>query len=335
MEKYLPRMSATRFRTLGVLDRLKDLHLPKVPYMQILIARTYLTFDYRFPVRTTVSIDGLEKLDHRQPFLMAMNHTDRFNYAPFMVHLDRLGLPPLAPWVKGKYYRKAWLAKLLISCACTPVPSRGFLLTLDWVARMARNPEDEEYRQLRRLGDGEAVEEELLPGVAEYLAQAPGGGREDFFPLFQEHFESLSAALVRINVEALELGYRPLIFPQGTRSKRLTPGFSGIVQMALHLKVPILPVAVSGSDLIYPGNSSRSKGGHVHYTVGDLYDPSSEPDAPSGFLPLTIAASRDHGPAFKELTSNLMDRLNDLLPEEYQYDPEGLANTRTGARRFL
>ena len=331
----MPVTSATKFETLGVLDRLQEMHLPRVPYMQILVARGYLGWDYRFPVPTTLSVDGLEKMDHRVPFLVAMNHTDRYNYAPFMRHLDQVGLPPLAPWVKAKYYRNFWLAKLLISCACTPVPSRGFLLSLDWVARMMRPPEEDEYRQLRHLGDGEADHEELLPGIAEYLAKAPGGGREGFFPLFQEHFESLSAALVRINIEALELGYRPLIFPQGTRSKRLTPGFSGIVQMALHLKVPILPIGVSGSDKIYPGNSSRSIGGHVHYTIGDLYDPSAEAGAPTDFMPLTIQASREHGQAFSEITSHLMDRINDLLPEEYQYDPEGLANTRQGVKRFL
>lgn len=327
--------STTRFETLGVLDRLQEMHLPRVPYMQILIARTYLAWDYRFPVPTTLTVDGLDKMDHRTPFLVAMNHTDRYNYAPFMVHLDKVGLPPLAPWVKAKYFRKTWLAKLLTWSACTPVPSRGFLLSLDWVSRMNRPPSDEEYRQLRHLGDGEAEHEELLPGVREYLVLAPGRGREGFFPLFQEHFESLSAALVRINVEALELGYRPLVFPQGTRSKRLTPGFSGIVQMALHLKVPILPVAVSGSEKLYPGNSSRSKGGHVHYKIGDLFDPASEPQAPANFMPLTIDASRRHGEAFSEITSRLMDRINDLLPEEYQYDPEGLANTRQGIKRFL
>lgn len=327
-------MSATRFQTLGVLDTLKEMHLPRVPYMQILIARLYLGFDYRFPHRTTISIDGLDKMDHRQPFLVAMNHTDRYNYAPFMRHLDQVGLPPLAPWVKVKYFRKAWLAKLLTWSACTPVPSRGFLLTLDWLARMPKGPTDEEYRQLRHLGDGEAGDEELLPSVAEYLAKAPGGTRETYFPLFQEHFEGLSAALVRINVEALELGYRPLIFPQGTRSQRLTPGFSGIVQMALHLKVPILPVGVSGSDKIYPGNSARSLGGHVHYTIGDLYDPSAEPDAPTNFMPLTIDASKRHGHAFAEITSHLMDRLNEILPEEYQYDPAG-ASANKGIDRFV
>jgi 1-acyl-sn-glycerol-3-phosphate acyltransferase len=329
-------MSGTRFQTLGVLERLKEMHLPRVPYMQILIARTYLALDYRFPKPTTLSIDGLEKMEHGRPFLVAMNHTDRYNYAPFMAHLDKVGLPPLAPWVKGKYYLKPWLATLLLWCACTPVPSRGFLLTLDWLARMNRPPREDEYRQLRLIGDGLGQEDELLPGVAEYLMKAPGGGREEFFPLFQEHFESLSAALVRINVEALELGYRPLIFPQGTRSKRLTPGFSGIVQMALHLKVPILPVAVSGSEKLYPGNRALSKGGHVHYTIGELYDPSREEGAPTDFMPLTIAASRQHGEAFSELTTRLMDRLNDLLPEEYQYAPEGLeATRRKGIQRFV
>ncbi len=326
-------MTETKFQTLGVLDRLKETHLPRVPYMQILIARVYIGLDYRLS-GTTLSIDGLEKFDPRQPFVVAMNHTDRFNYAPFMRHLDQVGLPPLAPWVKGKYFRHKWLGKLLTWCACTPVPSRGFLLTLDWLARMDRSPSNEEYRQLRKIGDGEELDEALLPEVEAYLRQAPGGSNEGYFPLFQEHFESLSAALVRINVEALELGYRPLIFPQGTRSKRLTPGFSGITQMALHLKVPILPVAVSGSDLIYPGNSSRSVGGHVHYTIGDLYDPSKEPGAPTDFMPLTIAASRDHGPAFADITTKLMDRLNDLLPEEYQYDPAGTAES-AGADRFL
>lgn len=317
------------------MDRLKEMHLPRVPYMQILIARVYLGVDYRFPRPTTVSFDGLERMDHRQPFLVAMNHTDRFNYAPFMVHLDKLGLPPLAPWVKGKYYLNPWLARLLTWCACTPVPSRGFLLTLDWLARMSRPPQDDEYRQLRHIGDGVDQQDELLPGVAEYLAKAPGGGREAFIPLFQEHFESLSAALVRINVEALELGYRPLIFPQGTRSKRLTPGFSGIVQMALHLKVPILPVAVTGSELIYPGNRALSKGGHVHYRLGELYDPSTSPGAPTDFMPLTIAASRQHGEVFGELTSQLMDRLNDLLPEEYQFAPDGAESTEQGVGRFV
>ncbi len=327
-------MPESRFQSLGVLETLEEFHLPDVPYLQILIARLFLVFDYRFPKKTTISIEGLENMPLDRPYLVAMNHTDRYNYAPFMKHLDTIGYPPLAPWVKGKYYRKPWLARVLTWSACMPIPSRGFLLTMDWLSRMKRLPELEEYRQLRLLGDGEWGDNEPSQSVAEYLKVAPGGGPEAFFPLFAQHFETLTAQIVRINKEALEKGYRPLIFPQGTRSRRLTPGFSGIIQMALHLGVPILPVAVSGADLIYPGNEIFSRGGHVDYKVGELYDPSAEPQAPTNFIPLTIAASREHGPAFQELTSKLMNRINDMLPPDYQYDPDGPAG-KQGSRRFI
>jgi hypothetical protein len=66
-----------KFQSLGVLERLKHFQLPRVPLMQILIARVYLGIDYRLPHRpTTVSIDGLEHLDGDRPMMVAMNHTD-------------------------------------------------------------------------------------------------------------------------------------------------------------------------------------------------------------------------------------------------------------------
>lgn len=328
-------MSLGRFQCLGVIEALRTFHLPKVPYLQILLARCALGVDYRMPHRpTTVSIDGLEHLDGDEPMMVAMNHTDRYNYMPFMRELDQQGLCPLAPWVKGRYYRKPWLARLLNWCACVPVPSRGFLLSLDWLARTGRAPDSVEYRQLRLLGDGAWEGQELVPSVADYLKRAPGGGREGFAAAFQEHFEGLSGEVVRINREAMQLGYRPLVFPQGTRSRNLTRGFSGVVQMALHTGVRIVPVGVSGSDLLYPGDRPFSKGGHVHYCVGAPFDPAAEKDEPADFIPLTIQASRDHGKRFEEITHRLMDCINELLPDEYRYEPEPIEHS-AGAERFL
>ncbi|MCA9780026.1 MAG: hypothetical protein KC800_25030, partial [Candidatus Eremiobacteraeota bacterium] len=129
-------------------------------------------------------------------------------------------------------------------------------------------------------------------------------------------------------------GYRPLIFPQGTRSRPLTRGFSGIVQMALHMGVRIVPVGVSGSDDCYPGDNPFSKGGRVHYCIGKPFDPGADSQAPRDFIPLTIKASRDHGEAFERLTDELMARINELLPTEYQFAEEGQASTQ-GAERFL
>ncbi len=328
------QMPDSGFRTLGVLERLQDFHLPQVPYAQIMIARTILPLDYARPPGTSYSIDGLDYLDNDRPYLLAMNHTDRFNYAPFMKELDRIGFSPLAPWVKGKYYQKAWLAKLLTWCACMPVPSRGFLLTLDWLARVGRRPREDEYRELRSLGDGLWSGEELSDDVRSYLEDLRHEDPAQFAQSFQRHFEGLTAEVVRINQEALEFGYRPLVFPQGTRSRRLTPGFSGVVQMALHLGVSIVPIGVSGSDLLYPGDSIFSKGGHCHYTIGEPIDLCSDPRAPRDFLPLTIDASRRYEQEFQRLTDLLMDRINDLLPEEYQFGDRA-ESLQAGTERFL
>jgi 1-acyl-sn-glycerol-3-phosphate acyltransferase len=324
-----------QFRSLGVLEKMREFHLPPVPYFQILVKRTIMRFDYQSPRKTHISVDGLEHLDSDEPMLLAMNHTDRFNYLPFMRKLDLLGYPPLAPWVKGKYYQNRYLSQFLCLASCIPIPSRGFLLTLDWLARTGRQPNKTEYRQLRLMGDGAwTAGLEMEPTVAEYLRQGPGGTPENYFEEFQRHFEGLTGSVVRINKEAMELGYRPLIFPQGTRSRHLTQGFSGIVQMALHMGVRIVPVGVSGSDLCYPGDNPFSKGGHVHYSVGEPFDPNASPEAPKDFIPLTIRASRDHGAEFEALTGQLMDRINELLPAEYQY-AESLLTQKQGAERFV
>jgi len=327
-------LTEPRFQSLGVLEALRDFHLPEVPYLQILLARIGLGLDYRLPRATTISVEGLEYLDSDEPMMVAMNHTDRFNYMPFMKELDRVGLPPLAPWVKGKYYRKIWLGTLLTWCACMPIPSRGFLLSLDWLARMGEPPDSTEYRQLRHLGDGSVDEETLTPRVLEYLRKAPGGGADGFPSFFQSHFEGLSREVVRINEDAMNLGYRPLVFPQGTRSRALTRGFSGIVQMALHTGVRIVPVGVSGSDLLYPGDSPFSKGGHVHYAVGEPFDPAEGIEVPS-FKPLTIKAFRDNSKLFDSLIQQLMERINNLLPAEYGFQESGRESAGEGAERFL
>jgi 1-acyl-sn-glycerol-3-phosphate acyltransferase len=329
-------MNPQRFQSLGVLEALRDFHLPPVPYMQIFLARVFIGINFRLPGRATVvSIEGLEHLEGDEPMMIAMNHTDRFNYAPFMRELDQRGFTPLAPWVKGKYYQNPWMSRLLCWSACMPVPSRGFLLTLDWLARTGRQPDETEYRQLRVLGDGTWDGGDLTDQVTAYLELAPGGGPEGFFSAFQGHFEGLSGEVVRINKESMELGYRPLVFPQGTRSRRLTRGFSGVVQMALHTGVKIVPVGVCGSDDAYPGDSPLSVGGHVRYVVGAPFDPAvGREGVPRDFVPLTIRASQDHGPRFEDITDDLMNRINELLPPEYQFAPEQAEGAR-GAERFL
>ena len=47
-----------------------------------------------------------------------------------------------------------------------------------------------------------------------------------------------------------------LIYPQGTRSVRLTRGRPGVGQIALHFDLPILPVGCSGGDDATPSDDA-------------------------------------------------------------------------------
>ena len=80
---------------------------------------------------------------------------------------------------------------------------------------------------------------------------------------------------------ALETGKRILaegkllgIYPEGTRSPdaRLYRGKTGIARMALEARVPVVPVAMIGTDEVNPIGSRMWKPRHVHIKVGEPLD---------------------------------------------------------------
>ena len=85
-------------------DLLRRLQLHGRPRGQVIFANTVLALDYRFPRRTQIKVEGLEHVPTDGGAILAMNHTDRFNYWPFQYRMYRDGLPFTATWVKGKYY---------------------------------------------------------------------------------------------------------------------------------------------------------------------------------------------------------------------------------------
>lgn len=309
------------------LDWLSGLTFPRVPYGQILIKRLYIAPDLRLPPRTRVKLEGLENFPLDRPCFLAMNHTDRFNYMPFMKELDRLGLNPLAPWVKGKYYQNRGLAWLLNKSSCIPVPSRGFILSLDFKRIMNRRPSQVEYRELRDLTDGRREVGED-PEVCRFLDSLG----EPFGDYFHRLFSRVSSEVIRLNHMALDQGYYPLVFPQGTRSRRLSRGHTGLAQMALHMGLPILPVGVSGSDLVYPGNRPRAQGGRVVYRIGSLMSFEAIDDE---FTPLSLRAAQQHGARFQQVVDGVMDRINELVDPDYRYSEDRESDGVQGVGRFL
>lgn len=326
------------------LARLEAIRLRRVPYGQVVVGEVMLRWDYLLPRRTRIVLEGVEHLPRDRGVFLAMNHTDRYNYWPLQYQMYRHGgLRFTATWVKGKYYENALLGRFMDTTNNIPLPSRGYLITTDFRRLNGRVPLGDEYRLLRDVVDGSRSEESArvgaTPEVARTLDEA-GRGEGAFDARFEALFQRMMVEVVRLTRSAVaELDLNVLVFPQGTRSKRLSKGLTGLVQMAQHLQVPIVPVGCNGSDRLYPGASPLSSGGRVVYRFGAPLEPDG-PElgphaAPEGFAPFTHEASARFGASFEAATAVVMDRINALLDEEYRFGDSDESDGVQGTKRFV
>jgi 1-acyl-sn-glycerol-3-phosphate acyltransferase len=310
------------------LARLERVNLHRTPWGQLLVAEI-LRLDYRFPRRTEIVLEGTEQLERGHSYILAMNHTDRYNYWPFQYQLYRQRLGYTATWVKGKYYENPFIAAFMDSMNNIPLPSRGYVITTRFREAVGRVPSDEEYRALRDLADGEVAEAALARAV---------GDTKAFLTDFAQVFDRMIDQVMRLNRQALEFGQHLLVFPQGTRSLRLSRGHIGVAQVAQHLGVDIVPVGCNGSNLVYPGNSPFAKGGRIVYRIGRplRLDGSELRDyrVTEPFRPFTLDAGV-HREAFQGMTDVVMEHINELLDPEYQYADEQTSDGVRGLDRFL
>lgn len=326
-------------------DQLKKISLDTRPKGQIFVLNSIIKPDYHFPRKTNIIIENLERIP-KSPVIFAMNHTDRYNYAPFMAKmywLD-LGYPFISPLVKGKYYEFAVLGKFFDWTNNIPLPSRGYLITKDFQAALKRKPRRDEYRLLRNLVDETITLDDVLRrGNADVtkLVSTPHGAFDpqatDYGRYIDAEFSSMMALVTGICLDALHhKNLSLIIFPEGTRSPRLLPGHTGVAQLALKTKVPVIPIGCNGSDKLYPSSVPFSSGGTVVYRVGepltlkgDLAPFAVEDD----FTPFTREASALYEPQFRGVTDLVMARINNLLDPKYQaaFDTE----TETDTGRFV
>jgi 1-acyl-sn-glycerol-3-phosphate acyltransferase len=70
--------------------------------------------------------------------------------------------------------------------------------------------------------------------------------------------------------ERIRAGANILAFPEGTRSKdgRILPFKKGPFLLALEAKVPIIPVAIDGTDHVLPAGSFRLRRSHIRMKLG-------------------------------------------------------------------
>ncbi|MEC7947170.1 MAG: lysophospholipid acyltransferase family protein, partial [Myxococcota bacterium] len=294
--------------------------------------------DYRYPRRTHITVEGLEHVLDTGPCFLAMNHTDRYNYWPFQCQMHQHGRYTTT-WVKAKYYNNPFMRYFFDLMSQIPLASRGYVIATAWQQAGMGPLDAPTYRALRDVVDGGAgIEHALARGeaVARFV-QLHGG--QAFGAEMQARFLGLMQEVMRLNRQALEVGLYVLVFPQGTRSLRLSRGHTGLMQVAQHLGVPIVPIGCSGSDRVYPGNLPFARGGRIVYRCGRPLTPQDPALRPhwvhEPFTPLTRDATTQHGPAFQAATDVLMDRINALLDPPYRYAADMASDGVVGVDRFL
>jgi len=338
------------------LARLERVRLHRRPWAHVLVGDWFLRPSYRFPRRTEIVIEGIERLPKDRSVFLAMNHTDRYNYWPLQYALHRRReYRYIATWVKGKYYEHPGVAWFMDMTNNIPLPSRGYVLTTEFRRTVGRVPSEDEYRQLRDLADGNlSVQQSAFAEASADLRRfltaqgadpdrkpAQEGVRETaFLPRFEELFDRMIEAVVRLNQAALgTYQCNVLVFPQGTRSKRLSRGHTGLAQMSQRLGAAIIPIGCNGSDKAYPGSSPWASGGRIVYRVG----PVLEPDGPElgshrvheEFTPFSREAVGRFGDRFGAITDVVMSRINALLDPEYQAGEGAESDGVRGMKRFV
>ncbi len=332
--------------TLDMLDRVK---LSSVPSFQIFVAKVFLTPLYNAR-NLKIVFEGAENfLD--QPVIFIMNHTDRYNYWPFQYHLyngtdHNAKYRYTTTWVKGKYYEHPLMAKFMNAANNIPIPSRGYLLVKDFeLLYKSKEMNNDEYRALRdyvdnKISKGE-TEKKNLERIVKLITTPHGDfdpDKEDYRDYIRELFTRMMSKVRELNEDALfNKKLNLIIFPEGTRSKRLKKGHIGASEVALSSKVPVIPIGSNGCDKCYPGNLPIvTKNCTVVYRIGKPLTIDGEL-APfkidEDFVPFTPEAEAKYRDKFEGATELMMSKINDLLDPEYKMADD--IDNDSGAKRFV
>jgi 1-acyl-sn-glycerol-3-phosphate acyltransferase len=329
------------------LSRIQRIELSADPWGQKMVAACLLAPNYHLFPGIDITLEGLDRLPD-EPVIYAMNHTDRYNYWPFQYRMwldaDRF----TATWVKGKYYQDRMLAKFMEWTNNIPTVSRGYLIGRDFLNVTGRRPTDEEYRTLREQVDaatGGDVSERRLPddvppAIYEKRRRILGmeyhPTRHHWAMRINDLFRAMMGRFVELNGEALDKGLDLLVFPQGTRSIRLTRGRIGLAQIAMYYDATIVPVGCNGSDEVYPADDPFARSGDIVYRIGEPIgdDERTDYQVDEPFEPFTAEAEQHHRDRFQAFVDLVMDRINDLLAPRYQFAPDDVSDSG-GADRFV
>ncbi len=317
---------------------IENAYLKPIPKIQIFVGKWFLSPIYGLK-KLTIQLEGLENIPDR-PVIFAMNHTDRYNYWPFMFKLwklhqeGKIKYPYIANWVKGKYYENKFIANFMKWTGNIPIPSKGYLVAKDFALayKDKRALTDEGFKMLMDYIKGNRTVEDLKafsdPRIYEFVSTPHNGFDPSIHGNYRQYIElvfmNMMKKVLELNRDALfNKKINLLVFPEGRRSKKLTRGKPGLVQVALALKVPVVPVGCNGSDKVYPGDLPFPKWkGKIVYRIGKpiLFEKiSDEFKVEEDFVPFTPQSEKLRL-IFEKATDIVMENIYNLLDEEYRGD---------------
>ncbi len=325
--------------------RLQRIRLSSRPTIQRAVAMGWLWPTYNLPGRRVkIRFEDFDRVPD-EPVIYAMNHTDRFNYWPFQYRLFRKHDRYTATWVKGKYYESQGVGKFMELTNNLPTVSRGYLIAKDFTRTIGRRPSDEEYTAMRDAIDaasrGQQATDSILPRALhttprDMLGRAFDPARESWAEAINELFAVMMRRFVELHDEVFENGLDLLIFPQGTRSIRLSAGRIGIAQIAMKYRKTIVPIGCNGSEVLYPGGNPLARGGEVTYRFGHPIRPADYADVQvDGFTPFHPPDEHTHRPQFQALVDRVMTAIDGLLDPRYRFGDDPSADGVSGTDRFL
>ncbi len=116
-----------------------------------------------------------------------------------------------------------------------------------------------------------------------------------------------SEAALHTGMRVLDEGHLLGIYPEGTRSQdgRLYRGKTGVARLAIEAGVPILPVAMIGTDVAQPVGKKVPSRVKIGVRIGKPIDISA------------YSGRQDDREALRELTDNVMAAIQKLSRQEY------------------
>lgn len=261
------------------------------------------------------------------PVVFATNSTQKYDFMPIRVELERRKIPTVTI-TKGKNYHSAVGGFLLSRLGVLPIVSRGYVLMVDFTSVLKRRPSESEYRALRsHLDEGLALPAELN-ALRDTRRTLLGHDYEppDYRALLQRVYAGAMSETVRLAREAVAAGSHVHIYPEGTVSTRLGTGRIGAVQLAHALRLPIVPVGMSGCR-----EAMFFRGGPITIRFGKPIHVS----LPNDLKPFDPEDEKRHRNILLAATEQVMAGIDALL-EPAQQRREGFTGDGTqGTKRFL